>query len=281
MLMQRVATALVLLPLLLAAIWWLPTPALYAVFSLIGVLIAWEWAGLMRFSSAAPKLPKLMYAALTGVLLGAVWWLVQLQPELWLALAGISLLWWIVAFTLVRGYPKNFETHAPGKLAMALIGQVLVLPTILALAMLHAGGADEPHAGTWRLLYVFFLIFAADTGAYFAGRRFGKRKLAPLVSPGKSIEGAIGGLLLCAVWACTAGIAIFAPGGKTVPFVLVSMAVAAVSILGDLTESMFKRAAGVKDSGTLLPGHGGFLDRVDSLLAAAPMMALGLYLLKL
>lgn len=278
MLMQRVATALVLLPLLLAAIWWLPTPALYAVFSLIGVLIAWEWAGLMRFSSASPKLA---YAALTGLLLAAVWWLVQRSPGLWLAIAIVSLLWWFYAFTLVRGYPKNFERSAPGTLTMGLIGQMLVLPTILALAVLHAGGSGQPHEGTWRLLYVFFLIFAADTGAYFAGRRFGRRKLAPLVSPGKSVEGAIGGLLLCAVWACTAGIAIFEPGHKTVPFVLVSMAVAAVSILGDLTESLFKRAAGVKDSGTLLPGHGGFLDRVDSLLAAAPMMALGLHLLKL
>lgn len=280
MLMQRVATALVLLPLLLAAIWWLPTPALYVVFSLIGVLIAWEWAGLMRFSSSSSS-SKWLYSALTGALLGAVWWLVQQRPELWLVFAIASLLWWMLAFTLVRGYPKNFETRAPGTLAMGIIGQVLVLPTILSLALLHAGAADEPHAGTWRLLYVFFLIFAADTGAYFAGRRFGKRKLAPLVSPGKSIEGAVGGLLLCAVWACTAGIAIFEPGSKTVAFVLVSMAVAAVSILGDLTESMFKRAAGVKDSGTLLPGHGGFLDRVDSLLAAAPMMALGLYVLKL
>jgi phosphatidate cytidylyltransferase len=133
---------------------------------------------------------------------------------------------------------------------------------------------------------VFFLIFAADTGAYFAGRRFGRRKLAPSVSPGKSVEGAIGGLMLCAVWALSGGVWVFfsghyEAGGRLAAFVLLSLLVAVVSILGDLSESLFKRAAGVKDSGNILPGHGGILDRTDSLLAAAPLMALGLFLLKL
>ncbi len=270
MLMQRVATALVLLPLLLAAIIYLPTPALYGVFAAVGVLIAWEWAGLMRLTT---PLSRALYAAFTGAMLAGVWML----KSMWWLPACVSLLWWLYAFVLVRGYPANFERRQPGRIAMGVIGQILILPTILALAVLHEGREGQAQSGALRLLYVFFLIFAADTGAYFAGRRFGKRKLAPLVSPGKSIEGAIGGLLLCAVWACTAGVYIFKPGDKLLAFVLVSMVVAAVSILGDLTESLFKRAAGVKDSGKLLPGHGGILDRVDSLLAAAPMMALGLY----
>lgn len=279
MLMQRVITALVLLPLLLAAVWWLPTPWLYRVFAGVGLLIAWEWAALMKLAGAG----RYGYVLLTAALLAAAWLL--RAHWLWLSLA--SLLWWCYAATLVRGYPGNFASGGPGRPAMALIGQLLILPTILALAVLHGGGsALEAHSGPLRLLYVFFLIFAADTGAYFAGRRYGRRKLAPSVSPGKSVEGAVGGLMLCAVWALTGGVAVFfagsyAAGGRLAAFVLLSLLVAVVSILGDLTESLFKRAAGVKDSGNILPGHGGILDRTDSLLAAASLMALGLHVLKL
>jgi phosphatidate cytidylyltransferase len=283
MLMQRVATAAVLLPLLLAAIWWLPTAVLYDVFAAVGLLIAWEWSALMGLQRQGARFA---YCALTAGLLALAWWC----ADAWAAVALVSLLWWVYAFFMVLGYPANFERQRPGVIVMGAIGQVLIVPTILSLAVLHGGGTLGPASdaavvqskdGAWRLLYVFFLIFAADTGAYFAGRRFGKRKLAAAVSPGKSIEGAIGGLLLCAVWAGTGGVAIFEPGTKLWMFVLLSLAVAAVSILGDLTESLFKRAAGVKDSGTILPGHGGILDRVDSLLAAAPAMALGLFALAL
>ena len=273
MLMQRVLTALVLLPLLLAAVWFLPTPWLYLVFAGIGLLIAWEWSALMKLAGAA----RYGYVVLTAVLLAAAW----LLRDHWYGFSAASLLWWAYAAILVRGYPANFATRAPRPATMALIGQLLILPTILALAVLHS-----EHSGPLRLLYVFFLIFAADTGAYFAGRRFGRRKLAPSVSPGKSVEGAIGGLLLCAVWALSGGVWVFFGGhfevsARLAAFVLLSLLVAVVSILGDLSESLFKRAAGVKDSGNILPGHGGILDRTDSLLAAAPLMALGLFLLKL
>jgi phosphatidate cytidylyltransferase len=279
MLMQRVLTALVLLPLLLAAVWFLPTPWLYLIFAAIGLLIAWEWSALMKLAGAA----RYGYVVLTAALLAAAW----LLRDHWYWFSAASLLWWLYAAMLVRGYPANFAARAPHLATMALIGQLLILPTILALAVLHSGGSVlAEHSGPLRLLYVFFLIFAADTGAYFAGRRFGRRKLAPSVSPGKSVEGAIGGLLLCAVWALTGGVWVFfaghfEAGGRLAAFVLLSLLVAAVSILGDLSESLFKRAAGVKDSGNILPGHGGILDRTDSLLAAAPLMALGLFLLKL
>lgn len=273
MLMQRVLTAAILLPLLLAAVWWLPTPYLFSLFALAGALIAWEWAGLMRLPT--PR-RRLLYVMATTLMLSAAW----LLRQWWIVLATAGLFWWVYAAVLVRGYPANFERRRPGVLTMSLIGQLLILPAVLSLAILHAGGEPGTHEGALRLLYVFFLIFAADTGAYFAGRRFGRRKLAPSVSPGKSVEGAIGGLLLCAVWALTGGVTIFHPD-NVASFVGLSMFVAAISILGDLTESLFKRAAGVKDSGSILPGHGGMLDRTDSLLAAAPLMALGLHVLNL
>lgn len=270
MLMQRVLTALVLLPLLVAAVWWLPTPALYALFSAVGLLMAWEWSALMHLSTAAPRAG---YVVLIGVLLALAW---ALRAH-WVWIAGVSGLWWLIALRLVRGYPQNFARGGPPRPALIAIGAVLIVPTVLSMATLH-----QQADGALRLLYVFFLIFAADTGAYFAGRRFGRRKLAPAVSPGKSVEGAAGGLLLCAVWALLGGAWIFgARGADLAALAGLSMLVAALSIVGDLTESLFKRAAGVKDSGHILPGHGGILDRVDSLVAAAPVFALGLGLLEL
>lgn len=270
MLMQRVITALLLLPLLLAAIWFLPTPALYAVFSAAGLLVAWEWTGLMGLRIRGARFA---YVGLTALLLAAVWGLRAWWP--WIA--GAASAWWLVAAVLLFGYPGNFQRRPPTALQLGVIGQFLILPTMLSLAVLHGLGREHPEP--LRLMYVFFLIFAADTGAYFAGRRFGRHKLAPAVSPGKTIEGAAGGLLLCAVWAWVIGTYVFhlqpLQAGK---LLALSLVVAVVSIVGDLTESMFKRSAGVKDSGNLLPGHGGILDRVDSLLAAAPAMALGFLL---
>lgn len=271
MLLQRVLTALVLLPLLLAAVWYAPTPWLYALFSGVGLLMAWEWAALMGL--AQRRGARWAYVALTGALLALAWTVPQREALLpWLL--GAAGVWWLGAIVVLARFPANFERHRPGLVAMSALGLLLTLSTMLALARLHA----MPD-GQWRLLYCLFVVFAADTGAYFAGRAFGKHKLAPNISPGKTIEGAIGGLLLCTVLALVAGPLVFrlAPGQLAV-LVGLTLLVAVVSIIGDLVESMFKRAAGVKDSGTLLPGHGGVLDRVDSILAAAPLMTLGLLL---
>lgn len=272
MLMQRVITALVLLPLVLSLIWFAPTPWFYAVLSAIGVLIAWEWAGLSK-PLATPQ-RRVLYAAVMGVLLALVWCLPTDGRN---TLYACAALWWGVALALLPGFPDNLQRRPLSAVIMALVGWLLVAATLIGLASLHAM-VD----GALRVIFLLFLIFAADTGAYFAGRNFGKHKLAPNVSPGKTIEGAIGGLLLSAAWAVIAGVAIFAVNGADLfKLVLLSLLVAALSIVGDLTESMFKRIAGIKDSSNLLPGHGGFLDRVDSLLAATPVMVLGLQLLKI
>ena len=270
MLMQRVITALVLLPLLLALIWFAPTPWLYAVLSAAGVLIAWEWSGLIPGATDKPR--RYAYLIITAAMLAFVW-AMPMQAQIWLF--GAAALWWVCAFFLLRGFPQNLHRHPPTPVAMAALGLLLIGSTLLALALLH-------ERGPLKLIYLLFLIFAADTGAYFAGRRFGRHKLAPNVSPGKTVEGAIGGLVLGGVWALLGGLFIFnVEGAALLALVLLSLLVAAVSIVGDLTESMFKRVAGVKDSGTILPGHGGILDRVDSILAAAPVMVLGLQMIHL
>lgn len=274
MLFQRVATALVLLPLLLALVWFAPTPAVYAVFAVAGVVIAWEWAGLMKPRSAAPRVA---YAAVAGGLLAAAWFSpLQDRALVWL-LAPVGV-WWLLAPLLFKGFPGNLQRRPIPAPLMALLGWLLIVATILSLARLH--GMD---GGAIKLLYVLFLVFAADTGAFFAGRRFGRRKLAPTISPGKTVEGALGGLALCVVWALTGGVYAFgvATSGQLIALLALSLVVAIVSIVGDLVESMFKRLSGIKDSGHILPGHGGMLDRVDSILAAAPVMVLGLELLEL
>lgn len=271
MLIQRVATALVLLPALLALVWFAPTPWFYAILCGVGLGIAWEWTGLMGMSSRPGRLG---YLALTAVLLGLSW----VAREYWVWFAQASLAWWVAAVWLLQGYPEVFSARRPGKVFMGVLGQVLVLPTLLSLAVLHA----MPDGGL-RVLYALFLVFAADVGAYLAGRNLGRRKLAPSVSPGKTVEGAIGGLVLCALWALAAGPQVFqiSAGMPLLKLVGLTVLAGAFSVVGDLTESMFKRIAGVKDSGTLLPGHGGLLDRVDSIVAAVPLMALGIYWLGL
>ncbi|MGH8505936.1 MAG: phosphatidate cytidylyltransferase [Stenotrophobium sp.] len=272
MLLQRVVTALLLLPLLLGAIFYAPTPWLYVILSAAGLLIAWEWTGIMGMTGKTPQ--RVLFLLLTAVLLAAGW---QLPVPLRGVLFAVAGLWWLLALALLPGFPGNFQRRPPAKILMGLLGLLLIVSTLLALVTLHAGAN-----GALKLLYLFFLIFAADTGAYLAGRNFGKHKLAPNVSPGKTVEGALGGLLLCAAWALTAGMWVFEPQGAMIwELLALSLLVAVFSIVGDLTESMFKRVAGLKDSGNILPGHGGILDRADSLLAAAPIMVLGLQLLHL
>ncbi|HVT36793.1 MAG TPA: phosphatidate cytidylyltransferase [Nevskiaceae bacterium] len=275
MLLQRVVTALVLLPLLLAAVWWAPTPWLYALFCAVAMVMAWEWSALMKWTQPARRWS---YLAISAVLLAAAWLIPQRELLLpWLL--GLAALWWIAAVLILARYPDNFAQRPPADWWMAPLGVLMMLSTMLSLARLHAMPAMHPHGGALKLLYFFFIVFCADTGAYFAGRAFGKHKLAPKVSPGKTVEGAIGGFALVALWAATAGVWVFdVHGADTALLVVLSLLVAVISIVGDLTESMFKRIAGVKDSGTILPGHGGILDRVDSILAAAPVMVLGLLL---
>lgn len=274
MLLPRVLTALVLLPLLLGAIFGLGTAHLYLAFSVVGVLAAWEWCGFMGLGRTGPRLAFVL--AMTLVLAG-LWWLTGAALDAtWPAL--VSLLWWCAALVLVLRFPASFPAGAWSVARMAPLGLLLIGATLIAVAALH-----RQANGPWRLMFMLFIVFAADVGAYLVGRNYGRRKLAPAVSPGKSIEGAVGGLVLVALWAAAAGPYVFQleSFGQIVLLVAVSVFTAAVSIIGDLTESLFKRLRNLKDSGTLLPGHGGFLDRIDSILAAAPVFYLGVTLLGL
>lgn len=264
MLRTRILTALFLGALLLLGLFELPRLWAVAAFGAVFTLAAWEWAG---FGALRAFKAKSAYtAAIAALMCLSYAWTHRASYLIMLLAAACA--WWVIAFLWLYLAP---ERHQP---ALALLcGVPVLVPAFVALAHLAAstsGFAGGPQAVLWLVL----LVCAADIGAYFAGRSFGRHKLAPRVSPGKTWEGAAGGLIMV-ILVAWAGAAYFA---LPVPFMLAfGCGVGVFSIVGDLTESMFKRAASLKDSSTLLPGHGGLLDRLDSITAAAPLYALGLF----
>lgn len=257
---QRIFAAVPLLAALVLVLFMAPYWLAYGLSAAIFIMAAWEWA---VFLGLRRSWARVAYAAVTALILATVAWLVpglvELGVVLWIAVA-----WWALAFLWVLRYP----TPVPPLLA-ALAGWLVLVPCWAAIVAILA----SPEQGAALLLLALAIIFAADSGAYFAGRRYGRIKLAPRVSPGKTWEGLIGGVLLAGLVAAVGGSLLDLP----VVFILpVGVSIALVSVVGDLTESMFKRSAGVKDSGNLIPGHGGILDRLDSITAAMPLYALAL-----
>lgn len=256
---ERIKTALVLLVIvsvcMFATTSAIPMLLLMLVTATIG---ATEWIRLMpamdypaRFILGVPLLVAI------GLGVDGLW------PWLW----GLATLFWLMAVHWVRQYPVATSWYT-GRM-MRGIGLLVLVSATTAIFSLW-------QLSPWWLLYVFSLVWVADSGAYFAGRAFGKHKLAPAVSPAKTLEGLAGGVGLTAVLALVVSCAtLHLQGWHLVGFLVLSMITVLVSVLGDLVESMFKRQSGVKDSGTMLPGHGGVLDRIDSLLAATPIFALG------
>ena len=266
---KRVLTALVLLPPVLATLWFGSTLLVGVVFGAAVLIAAHEWAaltGVRRGTGATAA-----YVAATAVVIVLVVW--QRASALPWVLIVATVAWWFVVLVWIVRFPEGFDATHPPRWLKAGAGLLVVPATIGAVVLLHAS-PDGP----LRLLFAFALVWAADIGAYFTGQAFGRHKLAPAVSPGKTLEGVAGGLAWSLAVAGVAGTWLFGLQGVAawVPFLLLSVAVVLLSIVGDLGESLLKRQAGVKDSGTLLPGHGGMWDRIDSLLAALPAMALGL-----
>ncbi|HEX3396704.1 MAG TPA: phosphatidate cytidylyltransferase [Steroidobacteraceae bacterium] len=266
MLSTRVLTGCILGALLLLGIFLLPPFWAVLAFGAVFTLGAWEWAGfgLLRGTTA-----RVLYACAVALVLLLAWGWTDDSGHLVILLSA-ACGWWVLAFFWLAFAP---EWHRP--VLTLVCGLAVLAPAFVALARLQIsvpgwGSARGPLAVLWLVL----MVCAADIGAYFAGRAFGQRKLASRVSPGKTWEGALGGLAMVALVAW-GGAAYF--GLSPLAIVAFGCAVGIFSIIGDLTESMFKRAAALKDSGTLLPGHGGLLDRIDSVTAAAPLYALGLF----
>lgn len=256
MLRQRVLTALILAPFVLLVIFWLPHAVTMGVLAALVLGAAWEWSAFPGFTRRSARI--VYVAVVASCVTGA--WLLDTDHEPGVLMYG-ALAWWLLALIWVAAVPGHVN-----RTAAALAGLFVLVPAWLALVQLHALGPQ-------LLLFLLLLVVAADIGAYFAGRRFGRNKLAPRVSPGKTWEGVLGGF---AAAACMAAIGVWWLDVSALPFLALSVMVVLASIVGDLTESLFKRHAGLKDSGNLLPGHGGLLDRVDSITAAAPVFLIGL-----
>jgi phosphatidate cytidylyltransferase len=269
---QRVITAAVLAPLAVAAVLWTPTRVFSALLGAAFLLGLWEWARLAGLRSR--PLRALLLALGAGSMLALS--LADAREPL-LTLVGAGLLGWLLA-CLWLGHFGFAAEPTPGHRALKLgAGVLLVLAAWAALVLLHG----QPH-GPWWTLYALALVWVADIGAYFAGRAFGRRKLAPSISPGKTWAGVWGALAAAALLALTAGFAGFGlQGWPLAGLLLLTLVAVAFSIVGDLFESLLKRHAHSKDSGALLPGHGGVLDRIDSILAATPVFAAGKLLMGL
>jgi len=265
MLKQRVITASLLAPLALWGIWALPPQGFASAIAIIFAMAGWEWSRLSGFAQAPGRsfymaLVVLGMAALYPLLTQGNW------PQLILV---VSLMWWTFALMSVLSYPRSSSLWQHSAAARGVAGLLVLLPAWAALALLHQ------RLGPGYVILLMFIVWGADTGAYFAGRAFGRHKLSPRVSPGKTWEGVAGGALL-AVAVSLVGTLWLEPVGGYGAFTVLVLATVMISILGDLMESLFKRVVNLKDSGGLLPGHGGVMDRVDSMTAAAPLFTLGL-----
>ena len=257
---QRVPTALVMLALVCLVLFVLP-PAATLVLILIAFLFgAWEWSA---FVAPTRRGIRAAFVALIGLGVLVAWQATAGRDGL-AALLVAAGVWWLVALLWITRGPGR-----AGPVLAAVAGVAALVPTAVALGRLR--GVDPQGAGV--LLFSLAVIMAADVGAYFAGHRWGRLKLAPRVSPGKTWEGVIGGLVasLLVAWG---GAVLF--GWPPTVIMPLALGAAAFSVVGDLTESLLKRHSGLKDSGHLLPGHGGVLDRIDSLTAGVPVFTLGL-----
>ena len=272
MLKQRVITA-ICLALVFLAFLFAPAPASILFFSLVVAIAAWEWADMAGLSGAM----RVPYAIAVSLVMAACWGWLGAQGDMDIYAVRTLLGWacaaWAILLLWVMGYPGSAAIwgSVPSRV---FLGFVVLVPAWLGLVLLR----QQP-AGSWLILYVIALVACADIGAYFAGRAFGKHKLAPAVSPGKTLQGLAGGLTAVAAFALLVSQLALPEAIGALPFLVLSLITGLASVLGDLVESMVKRHRGIKDSSQLLPGHGGFMDRIDSLSAAIPVFAFGVTVL--
>ena len=268
----RVIAALVLTPLAIAAMLLLPTPWLMALAAVIFLAGLWEW---LRLTDIDDTLARSVLLVVNLALMVAIVWASRTDQGFSYVLLQImvvvGVVWWLLAGLWLKhyGFASDHDTHA--RVFKLAAGTLAIIPAWCAIGVIHGG---QPYGHRW-LFVALAIVWAADSGAYFAGRHYGRRKLAPRISPNKTVEGLAGGLL------CGLAVALaFAPlAGATLaqlPAVaMVALVAVAFSVVGDLFESLLKRHVGAKDSGDLIPGHGGILDRIDGVVAALPVFALG------
>lgn len=268
----RLLAALVMTPLAIAAILLMPTPWIMALTAVVFLVGLWEW---FELSGIEDTLARTVLLVAHLALMVAIVWASRSANGYSYALfqlaSVIGVAWWLLALLWLRhfGFAANHQAWA--RMFKLAAGALAVIPAWCALGWIRS---TQPDGHLW-LFTALAIVWAADTGAYFAGRKFGKRKLAPTVSPNKTVEGLAGGVV-AGMLVGVGGALIAGASGAQLPLVaMVALVATLASVVGDLFESLLKRHAGVKDSGALIPGHGGILDRIDGVLAALPVFALG------
>tara|TARA_B100001094_G_scaffold333441_1_gene412332 strand:+ start:35002 stop:35835 length:834 start_codon:yes stop_codon:yes gene_type:complete len=266
-LIQRVFTALILLSAFLSTLFFASFTVFQWSMFIVFAIAAYEWSAM--FAQAYQLSNKRVWACtllFSGLLALGVYADVYRHP---FYILFSACLWWVLATFLVILYPRKAQFWKTKSLYHLMFGLLTVIPPFFALLYLKASSTSEnPYLGELLILAVILITASADTFAYFSGKKFGKTKLIPHVSPNKTVEGCVGGLIATVVLFNLYWYQI--DSNSVLGLLLVSVTVL-FSILGDLAESMFKRHAQIKDSGWILPGHGGVLDRVDSLTAALPI----------
>lgn len=267
MLLPRVITALIFGTLIVAAIFKLSDKHFFLITALFTVVCSWEWASLITIKTLFSRFLWMFFMLIIFVI------------SFWLPLGVIwlcSLSWWSLVVMLLATYPRTRYIWSEKKWYGMIMGVVSIIPAGLA-----ANVIKHYNHGAVILLYALLVVIVADSGAYFAGRYFGKRPLALKLSPKKTMEGVVGGLTAALVLSICGAVYFDLGIAAAAFFVFISMLSAMYSVVGDLYISMLKRERGMKDTGKILPGHGGLLDRLDGINAAMPIFAFGLMLLSM
>ena len=266
---QRLLTAAILIPVIILATFYFKTfyfAALLAVFISLG---AWEWAGLSGYQYTASKV---LFVLLVLTLLTISFIFRETSLSTWLI--SLALLWWLLAALVVIVQQRRRTLNLGSRYLKAVIGLFSLVPAWLSLVILH----DNSLHGGLYVIFLLTLIWLADSAAYFSGHRWGKTRLASVISPGKTWEGVLGAILVSILASAIFALATGMQAPDIIIFSLICSITVMGSIVGDLIESLVKRLGNVKDSGSIFPGHGGVMDRIDSLLAAAPIFLAGLWL---
>jgi phosphatidate cytidylyltransferase len=254
---KRVVTAFFLVAAVLLALYVLPAPSAILLFGFFMVVGAWEWGG---FIDGARPLTRILYVTMLMLIAWMPFYNSSLPTAISLSMY-MAVIYWIGVFVILFRSDDQLTS-----VTTAVAGALALIPAWFALVLLISDGYGPEY-----FVWCVSIVAAADIGAYFTGKKFGKRKLAPSISPGKTQEGLAGGVIAASIVSAAAG---FFLGGPVWLFFLAGALIALVSVGGDLWVSRFKRAANLKDSGSILPGHGGIMDRIDSLIAGLPFFAL-------
>ncbi|HVF34968.1 MAG TPA: phosphatidate cytidylyltransferase [Candidatus Saccharimonadia bacterium] len=266
MLKQRVLTALILAPVVVAAVLLLDTPMFALCLGVIFAVGLLEWSRLIGMRLIYVRLALVAVAV---AIMGLAWQYREQGALIVALVCGAA--WWMLAPLWLSNVSFASQPRKRWLSIKAAAGLLAVIPAWAAALLLHA----TPERGPWWLLFVVLLVWGADIGAYFAGRKFGRTKLAPSISPGKTVAGVYGALVVSALFSLFAGWWLDSTGWALATFVVLSLVTVLFSIVGDLFESLIKRHSNLKDSGSILPGHGGVFDRLDSLFAALPVFTAG------